>query len=85
MNRAAAYRPLIRNYLMTSLGLSSLEDDLDIFQSGLSNSLFAIQLMTFLEKNFQIRMEAADLSLDNFSSVEAIGRFVERKKQADRR
>jgi len=79
---AGAYRLIIRNYLLQSFGLDTLADDLDIFESGVGNSLFAIQLMTFLEKNAHIKITSEDLDLGNFKSVNAICDFIDRKKRA---
>jgi methoxymalonate biosynthesis acyl carrier protein len=52
----------------------------DIFELGLVNSLFALELVVFLENTFQLTVENDDLDLMNFSSVENIEKFVLRKK-----
>lgn len=57
-------------------------DDEDLFASGTLNSLFALQLVVFVEKEFQIRVENEDLELANFHGVNAIADFVERKLAA---
>ena len=54
-----------------------LEDD--IFALGFVNSLLAMQLVAFVEKEFGVRVEDEDLDLDNFRSIGAISRLVERK------
>jgi len=54
-------------------------DDVDIFAAGLVNSLFAMQLVLFLESAFAIRVENEDLDFDNFRTLNAIAGFVERK------
>lgn len=51
----------------------------DIFKLGLVNSLFALELVVFLEKTFSITIDNEDLDLTNFSSVSNIGSFIERK------
>ena len=56
-----------------------LRDDEDIFASGFVNSMFAMQLVQFVESTFGITCESDDLELDNFRSIAAITRFVERK------
>ncbi len=55
-------------------------DDEDIFASGFVNSMFAMQLVTFVESTFGITIESDDLELDNFRSVRAIAALVERKR-----
>lgn len=55
------------------------DNDMEIFEVGLVNSLFAIQLMTFLEKEFGIKVTMDDLDMENYKSVNAIGEFVRGK------
>ncbi|HCF52021.1 MAG TPA: acyl carrier protein, partial [Bacillus sp. (in: Bacteria)] len=55
-------------------------DDTEIFEEGLVNSLFAIQLMTFLEKEFAIKVTMDDLDMDNYKSVNSIGNFIRNKQ-----
>lgn len=57
----------------------NLSDDEDIFALGFVNSLFAMQLVLFLEKEFSIKIENEDLDLDNFRTVDAMILLVERK------
>lgn len=54
-------------------------DDEDLFASGLVNSLFAMQLVLFVEKEFSIKVENEDLDLANFQSVNAITGFIQHK------
>jgi len=72
---------IIRNYIMENVNLQELDDDFDIFEAGLVNSLFAIELMTFLEKVFDIKVTMDDLDMENFKTVNSTGRFVQRKKE----
>jgi acyl carrier protein len=74
--------PIIRDYIMENVTLTELEDDLDIFGSGIVNSLFAIELMTFIEKSFDIKVTMDDLDMDNFKTVNAASQFVLQKKEA---
>ncbi|SDW03924.1 Acyl carrier protein [Marininema mesophilum] len=55
--------------------------DTEIFEEGFVNSLFAIQLMTFLEKEFAIKITMDDLDMENYKSVNAIGEFVRRWRE----
>ena len=61
----------------------SFGDDDNIFELGLVDSLFAIQLVSFIEGEFGIDILDSELNIDNFSSVNRIGAFV-RGKKADR-
>ncbi len=70
----------IRNFILDSINIPGLNDDDNLFESGIVNSLFAVQLMTFLEKSFNIEVTMDDLSMENFESVNATSSFVERKQ-----
>jgi acyl carrier protein len=56
-----------------------LKDDDDIFALGFVNSLFAMQLVMFVEKTFNVAVEDDDLQIDNFRSVDAVVDLVSRK------
>lgn len=53
-----------------------LQDDEDIFSLGFINSLFAMQLVLFLENEFAITIADEDLDIDNFKTVNAMVRLV---------
>lgn len=57
-------------------------DDQDIFATGVVNSLFAMQLVMFVEKEFGIEVGDEDLTLDNFRTVDAMAQLVQRKAAA---
>jgi acyl carrier protein len=57
-----------------------LKEDEDIFALGFVNSLFAMQLVTFVEKEFEISIENEDLDLDNFRTINALTDLIERKR-----
>lgn len=59
-----------------------LQPDDDIFALGFVNSLFAMQLVLFVEREFGISVEDEDLDLDNFRSVARITALIERKSTA---
>ena len=54
------------------------EDD-NIFQTGIVNSLFAIQLIMFIEKTFNIKISASEINPENFFSINKITEFIEGK------
>jgi acyl carrier protein len=60
--------------------VTRLDDDANLFESGIVNSLFAVQLMTFVEKTFAIEVDMDDLDVENFKSLDATTAFVLRKK-----
>jgi methoxymalonate biosynthesis acyl carrier protein len=72
----------IRSFLSHHFQNYDLQDDEDIFSLGFVNSLFAMQLVMFIEKEFNTSVEDEDLELDNFRSINALETLVSRKKIA---
>jgi len=72
-------RETVTNFLLSSVNIANLNHDDDLFESGIVNSLFAVQLATFLEKTFAIEIGMDDLDIENFKSLNATTAFVMRK------
>lgn len=62
----------IRQFLAKNKNTENLTDDDDLFEKGFVNSLFALQLILFLEKEFRVRIPNDVIKEDNFRSVNAI-------------
>lgn len=75
-------RDEVRNFLTASFHYQNhvFQDDEDIFALGFINSLFAMQLVNFVESTYQIRVENEELDMANFRTIEAIARLVESKR-----
>jgi acyl carrier protein len=69
----------IRAFLAPYFRGRELADDEDIYASGVINSLLAMQLVMFVEKEFGLTVEDEDLEMDNFRTVDAVASFVGRK------
>ncbi len=69
----------IKDFLSNFFRGHVLEDDEDIFSLGFVNSLFAMQLVMFLEKEFGIMLDNNELELDRFSNINNITRIIENK------
>lgn len=70
-------------FLARFLQNHDLHDDEDIFALGFVNSLFAMQLVLFVEQEFGIAVDNEDLDIDNFRTINAIARFIEQKSGAE--
>ncbi len=71
-----------REFLARFFQNVELEDDQDIFALGFVNSLFAMQLVLFVEKEFGFTVEDEDLDVDNFRSINALVNLIEQKTSA---
>jgi acyl carrier protein len=69
----------LRGFLAKYFRKHELQNDEDMFALGFVNSLFAMQLVMFLEKEFGIRIETKDLNMENFRSINNIIKFIETK------
>lgn len=69
----------IRQFFSQFFRASDLQDGDDIFAKGFVNSLFAMQLVMWVEREFNVKVEDDDLELSNFNSVNAVAAFVTRK------
>jgi methoxymalonate biosynthesis acyl carrier protein len=59
-----------------------IETDQDIFSLGYINSLFAMELVMFIEKTFSVTVPNEELRIDNFRTVEAMSALVGRIRSA---
>lgn len=72
-------RPRTRAFISKHLSADDLQDDDDIFELGFVNSLFAMQLVMFVENEFNMTVDDEDLEIDNFRSIDAVVNLVTRK------
>jgi acyl carrier protein len=72
----------IKEFLSRFFRNHDLKPEEDIFALGFVNSLLAMQLVAFVEKEFGIKVEDEDLDLDNFRSINAISSLVAKKSGA---
>ena len=78
----SSVKPEIHAFVDRFFGDTTLRDDEDMFATGYVNSMFALQLVQFVEGEFGITVDSDDLELDNFRTVSTIAEFVERKRAA---
>jgi acyl carrier protein len=72
----------LRAFLGRHIGGRTISDDEQIFAAGFVNSMFAMQLVLFLEKNFRIAIANEDLELKNFQTINAMAELIGRKMPA---
>jgi acyl carrier protein len=75
-------REYLRGFLQRSLG-KSLSDDDDIFLDGGATSLFAMELVMFIEKSFEVSLGDSDLERENFTTIDAMARLIGRKRSQE--
>ena len=74
----------IREFISKNLAVyddgAAFGDDDNIFALGFVDSPFAIQLICFIEEEFQIKVADDDLDIENFTTVSRVVEFVRGKK-----
>ena len=70
--------PDLRSFLGTRFPQVELADEEDIFALGFVNSLFAMELVLFIERTFGFEIANEDLTLDNFRSIKAMTELIRR-------
>ena len=69
----------VRKFISRFIGEKTFEDNDNIFEKGLVNSLFAMQLVVFIENEFAIILENNDIEIDNFKDVNSITSLIQSK------
>ena len=73
-------RELVRSFIHQHTKGVTVGDDEDLLGGGYVNSLFAVQLVMWIERSFGTPIEGADLDFANIRSLSAIESFVDRKR-----
>ena len=59
-------------------GINDITAETDLFKGGYVNSLFALEIVMYLEKEFKIKIKNKDIKEKNFKTVLNIAETVEK-------
>jgi acyl carrier protein len=76
MAAAANWHGRIAGLFNDKLNVEVSSMDTDLLETGVLDSLAFVELLAFLEKEFQIKVELDDLEVDNFRTIRKIADFV---------
>lgn len=81
METIADIKNKIRQYVLetTYAAPEQVKDDSLIFAEGIFDSMGFVLLINFIEETFHFKAKDSELLEDNFESIDAMSRFVERK------
>lgn len=71
----------IRTFLAKYFKDYDLQDDEDIFSLGFVTSLFAMQIVLFVEQQMGVTIANEELQLDNFRTINAMTHLIIGKKE----
>ncbi len=77
----AEIKQQIRAFLAKHFKNYDLQDDEDIFSLGFVNSLFAMQIVLFVEQQMGVTVANEELQLDNFRTINAMTNLITRKRE----
>ena len=80
MNTTDTIRDFITHEILHETSAYHLEDDDQLVESGIIDSLGVMTLLSFLEENFSIKIPDYDLTPDNFASLSTITTMVENQR-----
>lgn len=72
------------DFLRDALRQDVQADD-DIFATGMANSLFALELIVYIEERYGLMLEGEDLTRDNFRSAQTMSQLVLKRSALDSR
>ncbi|NLL73449.1 MAG: acyl carrier protein [Clostridiales bacterium] len=71
-----SYEEKIKSFLGRYVNVDDLKNDDNIFEIGLVDSLFAVQLVSYIEEEFDIAITNQQLDLDNFKDINSIAAII---------
>lgn len=80
MTPADALRDFISRDLPGGRPVAELTDDLPLIQEHVIDSLGIFQLVSFVEDEFGVEITDDEVVLENFETIAALVRFIERKR-----
>lgn len=79
-NTAAAVKAFIRQEFMEGRPDQALEDDTDLLEREIIDSLGIFLLLGHIKEEFGIEIEPEDVTLDNFKDISAITTLIESRR-----
>lgn len=69
----------IKVFLSKFVNVNEIGNTDNFFEKGLVNSLFAMNLVNFVESEFDISIDNTELDMDNFKDINSISALIEKK------
>ena len=78
---AVNVRDRIRSFISENFFIEGFADDASFLRESILDSLGMLELVGFLEREFQLRVAETELVPANLDSLARVAAFVERKRQ----
>lgn len=74
---------MIKNYITNIAHIDNLEDNQNLFDSGLLTSLDILDVINFLEQKFNITFSDNDIDAESFNTVNHMALLIENVKNKE--
>jgi len=84
MNATTLERDTVRQFIVTNFYVpdeGSLADDTSLLDQGIVDSTGVLELTAFIEENFSVKVEDAEIVPENLDSIGSILAFIARKRK----
>jgi len=81
MQKENTIKEEIKGFILRAYKLHDLEDTNNLFETGYIHSLFFIQLLIYIEKNFNIELEHGEFNIHGLNTIQKISELVHSKLQ----
>ncbi len=83
MDDTAKIKQFIVEEFMPDVSVDELESDYDLLEGGVVDSLGLLKVVAWLETEFDIGVDDAELGPESFRTVDAIKAFVDQSRAAN--
>ena len=75
-------KEIIRDFIIDTflMGKGSIKDDDSLFERNVIDSFGLLELIAFIEKQFNIRVHPGEIRIENFDSLKKIVKLVIRRQ-----
>ncbi|MDA0194645.1 MAG: acyl carrier protein [Bacteroidetes bacterium] len=64
-------------------GQITVTESEDLYTSGIVDSIGLMRIVSFLEQNFEVKVEPQDLTIENFQSVDSMVNYLIRERNEE--
>ena len=82
MNTLIQLRTFFQDEIIKNTALENFDDDFDLVESGVLDSLAIMALAGFIEQKFGVTVGSDDIVPENFRSIKSIVNYIEVKQSA---
>ena len=71
----------IQDFLENKLLLEGIDKDTALIDGGYIDSIQILDLAMFIEETYEVTLDADDMEVENFASIDAIVNYVSQKRK----